>query len=82
MGLKPLEYLDCFLDSPAFRENLLSYEKELESNSSLVKNLTKECRRLIQATEGRSFLIVGVENNELVLHSNICLDQLKPFNYI
>ena len=52
MGLKPLEFLDCYLDSPAFRENLLSYEKELENDSSLVKNLTKECRRMIQATEG------------------------------
>ncbi|XP_065885496.1 rho GTPase-activating protein 10-like isoform X2 [Dysidea avara] len=51
MGLTPLEYLDCFLDSPAFRENLQTYEKELDTNSAQVKNLTKECRRLIQATE-------------------------------
>ena len=48
MGLKPLEYMD----SPAFRENLHSYEKELENDSTAVKNLTKECRKLIQATEG------------------------------
>lgn len=74
MGLKPLEYLDCFLDSPAFRENLLSYEKELDSNSSMVKNLTKECRRLIQATEGELFFVCrsGEEwraNNNLSLSS-------------
>ena len=57
MGLKPLEYLDCFLDAPAFRENLLCYERELEGNSGLVKNLAKECRRLIQATEGKQLII-------------------------
>ena len=56
MGLKPLEFLDCYLDSPAFRENLHSYEKELENDSSLVKNLTKECRSLIQATEGQCYI--------------------------
>ena len=69
MGLKPLEYLECYLDSPAFRENLLSYEKELENNSLLVKNLTKECRRLIQATEGKPFyLFVDVVGSKLVAH--------------
>jgi len=61
MGLTPLEYLDCFLDSPAFRENLLVYEKELETNSAQVKNLTRECRRLIQATEGKCCCIGVME---------------------
>ena len=62
MGLTPLEYLDCFLDSPAFRENLLVYEKELEINSTQVKNLTRECRRLIQATEGKYCCIIVMES--------------------
>lgn len=51
MGLPPLEYIDCFLDSPNFREIITLYEKELESNSQYVKSLVKECRNMISATE-------------------------------
>lgn len=51
MGLPPLEYIDCFLDSPNFREIINLYEKELESNSQYVKALVKECRNMIAATE-------------------------------
>ena len=47
-----MEYIDCFLDSPSFREMLGQYEKELEDNSAHVKQLVKECKRMIQATEG------------------------------
>lgn len=53
MGLPPLEYIDCFLDSPNFREVIALYEKELDSNAVYVKSLVKECRHMIQATEGR-----------------------------
>ena len=52
MGLPPLEYFDCFLDSPTFREIIQLYERELESNSTYVKQLVKECRHMISATEG------------------------------
>ena len=52
MGLPPLEYIDCFLDSPNFREIITLYEKELDSNSQYVKTLVKECRNMITATEG------------------------------
>lgn len=51
MGLPPLEYIDCFLDSPNFREIITLYEKELESNSQYVKALVKECKNMIAATE-------------------------------
>jgi len=51
MGLPPLEYIDCFLDSPNFRDVITLYEKELDGNAVLVKSLVKECRRMIQATE-------------------------------
>ena len=51
-GLPPLEYSDCLLDSPSFREMLSQYEKELEENSDNVKQLVKECRCMIQAAEG------------------------------
>ena len=52
MGLPPLEYSDCFLDSPSFREIIALYEKELDQNATIVKGLVKECRHMIQATEG------------------------------
>ena len=52
MGLPPLEYIDCFLDSPNFREVIALYEKELESNAGYVKSLVKECQHMIKATEG------------------------------
>ena len=60
MGLKPLEYSECYLDSPAFRKTLLSYEKELENDSVIVKNLTKECHSMIQATEGVCMYVCDV----------------------
>ncbi|XP_019851473.1 PREDICTED: rho GTPase-activating protein 10-like isoform X2 [Amphimedon queenslandica] len=50
-GLPPLEYSDCFLDSPSFRETIALYEQELESNTKVVKNLVKECDNMIQKTE-------------------------------
>ena len=52
MGLPPLEYIECYLDSPSFREIIALYEKELEENAVHVKSLVKECRHMIQATEG------------------------------
>ena len=51
-GLPPLEYSDCFLDSPTFREVIVLYEKEMENNYYLVKNLVKQCDSMIQATRG------------------------------
>ena len=53
MGLPPLEYIDCFLDSPTFRETIVMYEKELESNAAQVKALVRECQQMISATEGK-----------------------------
>lgn len=55
MGLPPLEYSDCFLDSPSFRETIALYELELESNTRVVKNLVKECDNMIQKTEGITY---------------------------
>ena len=52
MGLPPLEYVDCFVDAPNFRDIIAQYEKELEANSAYVKTLVRECRSMISATEG------------------------------
>ena len=45
MGLPPLEYIDCFLDSPNFREIITLYEKELESNSPPLRSAFVPIRR-------------------------------------
>ena len=37
MVLHPLEFTDCLLDSPHFRENLLAHEKELDRTSQAIK---------------------------------------------
>ena len=52
MGLPPLEYIECYLDSPLFREIIAVYEMELEENAVHVKYLVNECRQMIRATEG------------------------------
>lgn len=59
MGLPPLEYIECYLDSPGFREIIALYEKELEENAVHVKSLVKECRHMIQATEGTCVCTAG-----------------------
>jgi hypothetical protein len=39
MGLLPLEFSDCLLDSPYFRENLRAHEKQLDQTASDIKNI-------------------------------------------
>ena len=39
MGLLPLEFSDCLLDSPYYRENLKAHEKQLEQTSISIKAL-------------------------------------------
>ena len=51
MVLKPLEFSDCVLDSPFFRENLHSHEKELERTSRAIKSLIQECKDLLNAAK-------------------------------
>ena len=36
MGLLPLEFSDCLVDSPYFRENLKAHEKQLDQVSWVV----------------------------------------------
>ncbi|KXJ17430.1 Rho GTPase-activating protein 10 [Exaiptasia diaphana] len=54
MGLKPLEFADCLLDSPYFRENIHDHERELEQTNEAIKGLIKECKALLKATENLS----------------------------
>jgi len=49
MGLQALEFTDCLTDSPYFRENLHSHEKELERTSTQIKGLLKDLKEIFNA---------------------------------
>ncbi|KAK3555363.1 hypothetical protein QTP86_014956 [Hemibagrus guttatus] len=49
MGLPALEFSDCYLDSPQFRERLKSHELELDNTNKFIKELIKDGKALIQA---------------------------------
>ncbi|OQR70296.1 rho GTPase-activating protein 26-like [Tropilaelaps mercedesae] len=51
MGLLPLEFRDCLTDSPQFRDNLASHEKELETTSQSIKGIIKEIKELLNAAK-------------------------------
>ena len=51
--LPPLEFTDCLVDSPFFRENLHAHEKELERTSQQIKRLVKEVKDLINAAKSK-----------------------------
>ncbi|XP_018410240.1 PREDICTED: oligophrenin-1 [Nanorana parkeri] len=54
MGHPPLEFSDCYLDSPVFRESLKGYEQELERTNKFIKDVIKDGNALIGAIKGYS----------------------------
>ncbi|XP_050071826.1 rho GTPase-activating protein Graf [Anopheles maculipalpis] len=52
--LQPLEFIDCLIDSPDFRENLNKHEKELEKTSQQIKRIIKEIKDLLAAAKSLS----------------------------
>ncbi|NXX90015.1 RHG10 protein, partial [Centropus bengalensis] len=54
MGLHPLEFSDCYLDSPWFRERVRAHEAELERTNKFIKELLKDGKNLIAATKNLS----------------------------
>lgn len=53
MGHPPLEFSDCYLDSPSFRERLKYYEQELERTNKFIKDVIKDGNMLISAIKSR-----------------------------
>uniref|UniRef100_A0A3P8VZS2 Rho GTPase-activating protein 26 n=1 Tax=Cynoglossus semilaevis TaxID=244447 RepID=A0A3P8VZS2_CYNSE len=49
MGLPALEFSDCYLDSPLFRERLKFHELELDRTNKFIKDLIKDGKALVQA---------------------------------
>ncbi|XP_053559699.1 rho GTPase-activating protein 10 isoform X2 [Bombina bombina] len=54
MGLQPLEFSDCYLDSPWLRERVRAHEVELERTNKFIKDLLKDGKNLIAATKNLS----------------------------
>uniref|UniRef100_A0A670XZ61 Rho GTPase-activating protein 26 n=1 Tax=Pseudonaja textilis TaxID=8673 RepID=A0A670XZ61_PSETE len=54
MGLPALEFSDCCLDSPLFRERLKSHEAELDKTNKFIKELIKDGKALIVALKNLS----------------------------
>ncbi|XP_052393660.1 rho GTPase-activating protein 26 isoform X1 [Carassius gibelio] len=54
MGLPALEFSDCCVDSPQFRERLKSHELELDKTNKFIKELIKDGKALIQALKNLS----------------------------
>lgn len=50
-GLQPLEFKDCQLDSPEFRDNLNKHEKVLDKTSQQIKRIIKEVKDLLTAAK-------------------------------
>ena len=53
-SLAPLEFADCLLDTPDFRENLNRHEKELDKTSQQIKRIIKEIKELLGAAKSES----------------------------
>lgn len=53
MGHPPLEFSDCYLDSPNFRERLKCYEQELERTNKFIKDVIKDGNALISAMRSK-----------------------------
>uniref|UniRef100_A0A452HAL5 Rho GTPase-activating protein 26 n=1 Tax=Gopherus agassizii TaxID=38772 RepID=A0A452HAL5_9SAUR len=54
MGLPALEFSDCCLDSPQFRERLKSHEAELDKTNKFIKELIKDGKSLVAALKNLS----------------------------
>ncbi|XP_015206951.2 oligophrenin-1 [Lepisosteus oculatus] len=57
MGHPPLEFSDCYLDSPDFRERLKCYEAELERTSKFLKDVIKDGNNVISSIKNYSLAV-------------------------
>lgn len=58
VGLLPLEFADCLLDSPYFRENLRAHEKQLDQTSADIKGIIKDVQVCNNILENALFLSI------------------------
>lgn len=68
MGLHPLEFSECYLDSPGFREKIKAHEAELDKTNRFIKELYKDGKNLINATKRKTFIPCLSFKSQLLLH--------------
>jgi len=51
--LGTLEFSECLVDSPFFREKLYHHEKELDKTSHQIKQIIKEIKDLVHASKSK-----------------------------
>uniref|UniRef100_UPI0037E99F42 oligophrenin-1 isoform X1 n=1 Tax=Semicossyphus pulcher TaxID=241346 RepID=UPI0037E99F42 len=76
MGHPPLEFSDCYLDSPDFRETLKCYEVELERTSKFLKELIKDGNSVITAIRGYSVAVQKFSQTLSVFQFDVIGDSL------
>ncbi|XP_067294688.1 oligophrenin-1 [Pseudorasbora parva] len=57
MGHPPLEFSDCYSDSPNFRERLKCYENELEKTNKFLKDVIKDGNSVINTIKEYSLAV-------------------------
>ncbi|XP_051748892.1 oligophrenin-1 isoform X2 [Ctenopharyngodon idella] len=57
MGHPPLEFTDCYSDSPDFRERLKCYENELEKTNKFLKDVIKDGNSVINTIKEYSLAV-------------------------
>ena len=67
LGLLPLEFADCLLDSPYFRENLRAHEKQLDQTSADIKGIIKDVQVSHENVEKRCFRELAMRKRPLFL---------------
>ncbi|XP_061440704.1 rho GTPase-activating protein 10 isoform X2 [Rhineura floridana] len=83
MGLQPLEFSDCYLDSPWFRERIRAHEAELEKTNKFIKELLKDGKNLIAATKNASLhefsnFLKNLEEQREILALSVTETLIKP----
>lgn len=61
MGLLPIEFKDCFADSPYFRSNIQAHERALDQTSSQIKSLIREIKELVTAARSKLNAILSLK---------------------
>ncbi|XP_051939611.1 rho GTPase-activating protein 10 isoform X3 [Hippocampus zosterae] len=83
MGLHPLEFSECYLDSPCFREKIKAHEAELDKTNRFIKELYKDGKNLINATKHESLqefssFLRNLEDQRELMMRNITETLMKP----
>uniref|UniRef100_A0A3Q2HM79 Rho GTPase activating protein 10 n=1 Tax=Equus caballus TaxID=9796 RepID=A0A3Q2HM79_HORSE len=83
MGLQPLEFSDCYLDSPWFRERIRAHEAELERTNKFIKELIKDGKNLIAATKNASLrefsnFLKNLEEQREIMALSVTETLIKP----